>query len=204
MGHDRDDTSVNSPAGKPDQHHLIAPAFEHVAFLVALGFVAGFVDIFGFMALFAGLVLLVALLDSGAGPEIVTWPLLLAGSGLGMMASQLGSVTVSAVPDEQSGEVGGLQNTGTQLGASIGTALAGAVLMRAMAPFRSSPKSELAGTPVLILSGLLDPIVPAESAARLAAALAESGANVQRKMLSAGHGITEEDLALAAAFLDTL
>ena len=45
-----------------------------------------------------GLVLLVALLDVGAGPEIVTWPLLLAGSGLGAMASQLGAVTVSAVP----------------------------------------------------------------------------------------------------------
>ncbi len=86
----------------------------------------------GFAALFAGLVLLVALLDVGAGPEIVTWPLLLAGSGLGAMASQLGSVTVSAVPDEQSGEVGGLQNTGTQLGASIGTALAGAVLISAL------------------------------------------------------------------------
>ena len=86
----------------------------------------------GFMALFAGLVLLVALLEVGAGPEIVTWPLLIAGSGLGAMASQLGSVTVSAVPDEQSGEVGGLQNTGTQLGASIGTALAGAVLISAL------------------------------------------------------------------------
>ena len=49
-----------------------------------------------------------------------------------MMASQLGAVTVSSVPDEQSGEVGGLQNTGTQLGASIGTALAGAVLISAM------------------------------------------------------------------------
>ena len=48
------------------------------------------------------------------------------------MASQLGSVTVSVVPDEQSGEVGGLQNTGTQLGASIGTALAGAVLISAL------------------------------------------------------------------------
>ena len=48
------------------------------------------------------------------------------------MASQLGSVTVSAVPDEQSGEVGGLQNTGTQLGASIGTALAGAILISAL------------------------------------------------------------------------
>ena len=86
----------------------------------------------GFICLFAGLVLLVALLDVGVGAEIVTWPLLLAGSGLGMLASQLGAVTVSSVPDEKSGEVGGLQNTGTQLGASIGTALAGAVLISAM------------------------------------------------------------------------
>src|SRR4051812_11556037 len=86
----------------------------------------------GFLLLFAGLVLLVALLDIGAGPEIVTGPLLLVGSGLGAMASQLSSVTVSAVPDEQSGEVGGVQNTGTQLGASIGTALAGAILISAL------------------------------------------------------------------------
>ena len=86
----------------------------------------------GFVSLFAGLVLLVALLDVGAGPEVITWPLLLAGAGLGAMASQLGSVTVSSVPDEQSGEVGGLQNTGTQLGAAIGTALAGAVLISAL------------------------------------------------------------------------
>src|SRR4051812_39306657 len=86
----------------------------------------------GFLLIFAGLVVLVILLDSGAGPEIITGPLLLIGSGLGAMASQLGSVTVSAVPDEQSGEVGGVQNTGTQLGASIGTALAGAILVSAL------------------------------------------------------------------------
>jgi Na+/melibiose symporter-like transporter len=86
----------------------------------------------GFIAVFAGIVLLVVLLDVGAGPEIITWPLLLTGAGLGALASQLGSVTVSAVPDEMSGEVGGLQNTGTQLGASIGTALAGAVVISAL------------------------------------------------------------------------
>jgi MFS family permease len=86
----------------------------------------------GFVTMFGGLVLLVALLDYGAGPEVVTWPLLLVGAGIGAIASQLGAVTVSAVPDEQSGEVGGLQNTGTQLGASIGTALAGAVLISAL------------------------------------------------------------------------
>ena len=63
---------------------------------------------------------LIAALEVGAGPEIVTVPLLLAGLGVGALASQLGAVTVSAVPDEQSGEVGGLQNTVTNLGASLG------------------------------------------------------------------------------------
>ena len=83
----------------------------------------------GFLALFLGLVVFVAALDAGAGPEIVTWPMLLAGLGIGMLASQLGAVTVGSLPDEHSGEVGGLQNTFSNLGISIGTALAGAVLM---------------------------------------------------------------------------
>jgi MFS family permease len=86
----------------------------------------------GFLALFAGIVVMVAALDAGAGPEIVTWPMLLAGAGIGALASQLGAVTVSSVPDERSGEVGGLQNTVTNLGASIGTAFAGAVLISAL------------------------------------------------------------------------
>src|SRR5207302_5785749 len=86
----------------------------------------------GFFALFLGLVVFVAALDAGAGPEIVTWPMLLAGFGIGALASQLGAVTVSALPDEQSGEVGGLQNTFSNLGLSIGTALAGAVVISAL------------------------------------------------------------------------
>jgi hypothetical protein len=86
----------------------------------------------GMLALFAGIVVMVGALEAGAGPEIVTWPLLLAGLGVGALASQLGSVTVSSVPDEQTGEIGGLQNTFTNLGASIGTALAGAVLISAL------------------------------------------------------------------------
>ena len=86
----------------------------------------------GFLALFAGIAVMVGVLELGAGPEIVTWPMLLAGLGVGALASQLGAVTVSSVPDERSGEVGGLQNTVTNLGASIGTALAGALLISAL------------------------------------------------------------------------
>ncbi|MER5200858.1 MFS transporter [Streptomyces sp. NPDC002755] len=83
----------------------------------------------GILAMFAGAVVLMAALDADAGAEIVTVPLLLIGLGMGALASQLGSVTVSAVPDEQSAEVGGVQNSVTNLGASIGTALAGSILI---------------------------------------------------------------------------
>ena len=86
----------------------------------------------GLLALFAGIVWLFASIDVHAGAEIVTVPLLLAGLGIGALASQLGSVTVSAVPDDESPEVGGLQNTATNLGASIGTALAGSLLIAAL------------------------------------------------------------------------
>jgi MFS family permease len=83
----------------------------------------------GLLFLFAGTVVLMALLDVNSGPEVVLVPLLLIGLGIGTLASQLGAVTVSAVPDDQSSEVGGVQNTMTNLGASIGTALAGAILI---------------------------------------------------------------------------
>jgi MFS family permease len=79
-----------------------------------------------------GLVVLVGAMDVEASAEIVTVPLLLIGLAMGGLASQLGSVTVSAVPNEESPEVGGLQNTATQFGASLGTALAGSVLIASL------------------------------------------------------------------------
>jgi MFS family permease len=83
----------------------------------------------GLLALFAGTVILLALLDKDARAEIVFVPMLLIGLGIGALASQLGAVTVSAVPDEESPEVGGVQNTMTNLGASLGTAVAGSILI---------------------------------------------------------------------------
>src|SRR4030095_9960416 len=49
-----------------------------------------------------------------------------------VLASPLGSAPAPAVPDSQSPEVGGLQNTASQFGASLGTALAGSVLIAAL------------------------------------------------------------------------
>jgi MFS family permease len=83
----------------------------------------------GFGAMTIGIVLLVTKIDVGAGAEIVLIPMLLIGLGIGALASQLGALTVSSVPDSACAEVGGLQNTVTNFGASLGTALAGAILI---------------------------------------------------------------------------
>jgi Na+/melibiose symporter-like transporter len=83
----------------------------------------------GLLALLAGTVVLLGALDKEAGAEVVFVPMLLIGLGIGALASQLGAVTVSAVPDEESPEVGGVQNTMTNLGASLGTAVAGSILI---------------------------------------------------------------------------
>lgn len=80
-------------------------------------------------------------------------------------------------------------------------ALAGAVLMRAMSPFENPPAAAIPGTPVLLLSGDTDPIVPAANAARLASTLEGAGARVTHQVLPAGHGLSSPDLRLAQQFL---
>ena len=132
----------------------------------------------GLAALLGGIVSLVAALEVGSDAAIVTVPLLLAGLGVGALASQLGAVTVSSMPDELSGEVGGIQNTATNLGASLGTALAGSVLIGALtATFLSGidanpdvPDEVAASAEVELAGG-----VPFVSDADLEGALADAG-----------------------------
>jgi phospholipase/carboxylesterase len=69
----------------------------------------------------------------------------------------------------------------------------GAILFRAIAPLAEPASPDLSDVPVVILSGLNDPIVPRLSAETLAAALAAAGARVERDDLPAGHGLTQAD-----------
>ena len=133
---------------------------------------------FGLLAMFLGLVVLLAALDADADARIVTVPLLLAGLGIGALASQLGAVTVSAVPDDGSPAVGGLQNTATNLGAALGTALAGSILIASLtASFLQGvqgnpaiPQQLQTQASVQLASG-----VPFMSDAQLESALTEAG-----------------------------
>ncbi|MFF5936972.1 MFS transporter [Streptomyces sp. NPDC012508] len=160
----------------------------------------------GVLALLAGAVVLMAALDADAGAEVVTVPLLLIGLGMGALASQLGSVTVSAVPDSRSAEVGGVQNAVTNLGASIGTALAGSLLIAALtSSFLASVEQDPAipadvknRAAVELQSG-----VPFLSDAQLTTALDEAGTSeeVTRAALDANAAARLDGLRGALAIL---
>jgi len=66
-------------------------------------------------------------------PELVGWPfaigMFIAGAGFGLLASQLGNVNMSAVEQDDTSEVGGLQGTFQNLGSSFGTAIVGSVFI---------------------------------------------------------------------------
>jgi fucose permease len=76
-----------------------------------------------------GAVVLLATLDVELNATGFAIGLGLFGIGVGLLASQLGNVIMSAAPPAQTNEAGGLQGTAQNLGASLGTALIGAILL---------------------------------------------------------------------------
>ena len=79
--------------------------------------------------------------------------------------------------------------------------LAGAVLLRAMLPFEPQAPPDLAGKPVLLLSGSNDQMIPAASSERLIEVLQAAGADLVYKALPTGHNLTQNDLIIAAHWL---
>ena len=83
----------------------------------------------GLLGMLSGLILLVAF----TGPDLrsigFTIALALVGAGNGLLVSQLGNVIMSSVPAERGSEAGGLQGTSMNLGASLGVALIGSILI---------------------------------------------------------------------------
>ncbi|MFD6185365.1 MFS transporter [Streptomyces goshikiensis] len=143
----------------------------------------------GVLAMFVGAVVLMAGLTPDSSAAVVTVPLLLIGLGMGALASQLGAVTVSAVPDERSSEVGGIQNTSTNLGASIGTALAGSIMIAVL-------------TSSFLATIDQNPAIPADVKSQAHTNLAGTAPFLSDEQLSAALDEAGTDPAVAQAALD--
>jgi len=83
----------------------------------------------GLAAMVVGALVLVGTIDVSLNDLGFAVSLILFGLGAGLLMSQLGNVIMSSAPPEQTNEAGGLQGTAQNLGASLGTALIGSVLL---------------------------------------------------------------------------
>jgi hypothetical protein len=99
---------------------------------LATGFAPKRVAQAGLVALSIGAVMLLATIDVELNGTWFALALAIFGVGAGLLLSQLGNVIMSSVPPEKTNEAGGLQGTAQNLGASLGTALIGSVLIAAL------------------------------------------------------------------------
>jgi MFS family permease len=99
---------------------------------LAAGFAPKRVAQAGLLALVAASVFLLGTIDIELQETEFAVSLALFGVGAGLLLSQLGNVIMSSVEPAKINEAGGLQGTAQNLGASIGTALIGAVLIAAL------------------------------------------------------------------------
>ena len=86
----------------------------------------------GLTLMLSGLLLLIAFTDTDLNSIGFKIALALVGAGNGLLVSQLGNVIMSSVPSERGSEAGGLQGTAMNLGASLGVALIGSILIASL------------------------------------------------------------------------
>jgi len=83
----------------------------------------------GFIATLCGIALLLAMVKGSPAAWAFAPGLLLIGLGVGVMLTPSVNVVQSSFPDEQQGEISGLSRSVSNLGSSLGTAVAGTILI---------------------------------------------------------------------------
>jgi MFS family permease len=83
----------------------------------------------GFIGTLCGIALLLALVSGSPSPWAFVPGLLLIGLGVGVMLTPSVNLVQSSFPDERQGEISGLSRSVSNLGSSLGTAVAGTILV---------------------------------------------------------------------------
>jgi EmrB/QacA subfamily drug resistance transporter len=83
----------------------------------------------GFLLLTAGLLLLIPIVPRADSGWYLLVPLVIAGSGLGLLVSQLNNYTLAPISEERVSEAAGVNSAGGSFGLSFGLAFAGAIML---------------------------------------------------------------------------
>lgn len=109
----------------------------------------------GFVLTVAGMALLLAMVPDGSGVWRTIPGLLLAGLGLGAMLTASVNLVQSAFPDKDQSDISGLSRAVSNLGSSLGTAMAGSVIVAASHPGGRPYAASLTVLVVVAVIGLI-------------------------------------------------
>lgn len=141
----------------------------------------------GYALLGVGILVLIPLVPRVDSGWYLVIPLLVAGSGLGLLVSQLNNYTLSPVPEERASEAAGVNSAGGSFGLSFGLAFAGAIMLATLAlSFNNLAKSSTVLSPAeqQQVSQELDQDAEIMSNSQLEQQLAGQPADVQQEIIS--------------------
>jgi EmrB/QacA subfamily drug resistance transporter len=159
----------------------------------------------GFVLLAASIVLLLPLVPRADSGWHLAIPLMLAGAGLGLLASQLNNYALSPISDERVGEAAGVTSATGSFGLSFGLAFAGAIMLATLSiAFTNQAESSSVLPPAdqQRVAEVLEDDAQVMSDAQLEELLAGQPEEIQDEIVSIN---TEaRDLALQVALIITL
>jgi EmrB/QacA subfamily drug resistance transporter len=154
----------------------------------------------GFVLLLLSMVVLIPIIPSADSGWPLVAPLILAGCGLGLLVSQLNNYTLSPISEERVGEASGVNSATGSFGLSLGLALAGAVMLAALAiGFTDQADSSAVLDPAEReqVATVLDDDAQVMSNTQLAELLADQPADVREEIVSINTDVRPKSLQIA-------
>src|SRR4051795_11569657 len=141
----------------------------------------------GFLLLAAGVGVLIPIVPRADSGWAMVVPLLIAGTGLGLLVSQLNNYTLSPIQEERVSEAAGVNSAGGSFGLSFGLAFSGAIMLATLSiTFTDMAKSStvLAPADQQRVADVLEHDAEVMSNTQLTKLLADEPKDVQAEILS--------------------
>lgn len=155
---------------------------------------------YGFILTSVGLLALLPVIPRADSGWLLLIPLLIVGSGLGLLVSQLNNYTLAPIEEERVSEAAGVNSAAGSFGLSFGLAMAGGILLAALSfsfTNLTNNSSVIPARQKSQISAKLESSAEVVSNTQLQAAIAHEPQNVQDEVLAINKTATHRALQIA-------
>jgi MFS family permease len=155
---------------------------------------------YGFMLTSLGLLLLLPIIPVASSGWLLFIPLLIVGSGLGLLVSQLNNYTLAPIAEQHVSEAAGVNSAAGSFGLSFGLAMAGGILLAALSlsfTNQTNASSVIPAQQQHRIASTLESSAQVVSNTQLQTAIANQPQNIQNEVLAINQTATHRALQIA-------